>query len=40
MIENLNPAKVEVVLCEDNADEAELTIRALAKKGWPVPWCM
>jgi two-component system, response regulator len=33
MIDNVNPAKVEVVLCEDNADDAELTIRALAKEG-------
>ena len=33
MIDNLNPSKVEVLLCEDNADDAELTIRALAKEG-------
>lgn len=33
MIDNVNPVKVEVVLCEDNADDAELTIRALAKEG-------
>jgi two-component system, response regulator len=33
MIENSNPGKVDIVLCEDNADEAELTIRALAKEG-------
>jgi two-component system response regulator len=33
MIDNVNPAKVEIVLCEDNADDAELTIRALAKEG-------
>ncbi|WP_205509645.1 response regulator [Longitalea arenae] len=33
MIESLNCAKVEIVLCEDNADDAELTIRALSKQG-------
>lgn len=33
MIDNVNPPKVEIVLCEDNADDAELTIRALAKEG-------
>lgn len=33
MIENSNPGKVDIVLCEDNADDAELTIRALAKEG-------
>jgi len=33
MIENLKPAKVDIVLCEDNADDAELTIRALSKEG-------
>jgi two-component system, response regulator len=33
MIDNLNPAKVDVLLCEDNADDAELTVRALAKEG-------
>jgi len=33
MIEHLNNGKVDIVLCEDNADEAELTIRALSKQG-------
>ncbi|OQP58222.1 two-component system response regulator [Niastella vici] len=33
MSEHLNNGKVDIVLCEDNADEAELTIRALSKQG-------
>src|SRR5690349_8965256 len=33
MIENANQGKVDIVLCEDNADDAELTIRALTKNG-------
>lgn len=33
MIDNLNPTKADIVLCEDNADDAELTIRALSKEG-------
>ncbi|OQP44559.1 two-component system response regulator [Niastella yeongjuensis] len=33
MIENANLGKVDIVLCEDNADDAELTIRALTKNG-------
>lgn len=33
MIEQLNNGKADIVLCEDNADEAELTIRALSKQG-------
>jgi two-component system, response regulator len=33
MIDKLKPAKVDIVLCEDNADDAELTIRALSKEG-------
>ena len=33
MTDNLKPAKVDIVLCEDNADDAELTIRALSKEG-------
>jgi two-component system response regulator len=33
MIENVNPGKVDIVLCEDNADDAELTIRALSTEG-------
>jgi len=28
-----NNGKVDIVLCEDNADDAELTIRALSKQG-------
>lgn len=33
MNENLTNGKIDIVLCEDNADEAELTIRALSKQG-------
>ena len=33
MNENLNIGNIDIVLCEDNADEAELTIRALSKQG-------
>jgi two-component system, response regulator len=33
MTENANPGKVDIVLCEDNADDAELTIRALSTEG-------
>ena len=33
MNENLNNGHIDIVLCEDNADEAELTIRALSKQG-------
>jgi two-component system, response regulator len=33
MTDNLKPAKVDIILCEDNADDAELTIRALSKEG-------
>jgi two-component system, response regulator len=33
MIESVNPEKVNILLCEDNTDDAELTIRALAKEG-------
>ncbi|WP_207514001.1 response regulator [Longitalea luteola] len=33
MTESINGGKVEIVLCEDNADDAELTIRALSKQG-------
>jgi len=33
MIENADNGKIDIVLCEDNADEAELTIRALSKQG-------
>ena len=29
----VNNDKIDIVLCEDNADDAELTIRALAKQG-------
>jgi two-component system, response regulator len=32
MNENLANGKIDIVLCEDNADEAELTIRALSKQ--------
>jgi two-component system response regulator len=34
MIEKVNNGKIDIILCEDNADEAELTIRALAKQGF------
>ena len=33
MNEHANNGKIDIVLCEDNADDAELTIRALAKQG-------
>jgi two-component system response regulator len=33
MIEQLTQGKADIILCEDNADEAELTIRALSKEG-------
>ena len=33
MNENVNNGHIDIVLCEDNADEAELTIRALSKQG-------
>lgn len=33
MIETVTAGKVDIVLCEDNADDAELTIRALSTEG-------
>ena len=33
MSERSNNGKIDIVLCEDNADDAELTIRALTKQG-------
>jgi two-component system response regulator len=33
MSEHTNNGKIDILLCEDNADDAELTIRALAKQG-------
>jgi len=33
MTQNTNLDNAEIVLCEDNADDAELTIRALKKNG-------
>lgn len=33
MSEQANNGKIDIVLCEDNADDAELTIRALSKQG-------
>lgn len=33
MIEHTANGKIDVVLCEDNRDDAELTIRALSKQG-------
>ena len=33
MSEQVNNGKIDIILCEDNADDAELTIRALAKQG-------
>jgi two-component system, response regulator len=33
MSEHANNGKIDIVLCEDNIDDAELTIRALAKQG-------
>jgi two-component system response regulator len=33
MIENLSNGKIDIVLCEDNGNDAELTIRALSKQG-------
>jgi two-component system response regulator len=33
MEENKNDFKIDIVLCEDNPDDAELTIRALKKHG-------
>ncbi|THU39251.1 response regulator [Niastella caeni] len=33
MIENPGNGKIDIVLCEDNVDDAELTIRALSKEG-------
>ena len=33
MEENKNDYKIDIVLCEDNPDDAELTIRALKKHG-------
>lgn len=36
MNEHASNGKIDVVLCEDNADDAELTIRALKKQGLPI----
>ncbi|MBO9205151.1 MULTISPECIES: response regulator [Niastella] len=33
MIENVSHGKIDIILCEDNANDAELTIRALSKQG-------
>ena len=33
MSEHASNGKIDIVLCEDNIDDAELTIRALAKQG-------
>jgi two-component system response regulator len=33
MNENYSNCKIDIVLCEDNGDDAELTIRALSKQG-------
>jgi two-component system, response regulator len=33
MNESIANEKIDIVLCEDNTDEAELTIRALSKQG-------
>ena len=33
MSEQATNSKIDIVLCEDNADDAELTIRALSKQG-------
>jgi two-component system response regulator len=34
MNEHANNGNIDIVLCEDNADDAELTIRALSKQGF------
>jgi two-component system response regulator len=36
MNKHANNEKIDVLLCEDNADDAELTIRALTKQGLAV----